>query len=127
MRERVTSIFVYSIKGCSRMNPPFSDDPIIATNEVLPAAIPSLIDAAAATLDADPNTSRRYLLRASALLRAKHGARDGSSPCSSNETLVQLLAAAITTFDSDPDTAKACLHRATQHQSLLSRVQAELR
>jgi hypothetical protein len=33
------------------MNPPFSDDPIIATNEALPAAIPSLIDAAAATLD----------------------------------------------------------------------------
>ena len=39
---------------------------------------------------------------------------DGSSPCSSNETLVQLLAAAITTFDSDPDTAKACVRRAAE-------------
>jgi hypothetical protein len=92
MRERVTSIFVYSIKGCSRMNPPFSDDPIIATNEVLPAAIPSLIDAAAATLDADPNTSRRYLLRASALLRAKHGARIGAESARRSESRGGLLA-----------------------------------
>jgi hypothetical protein len=90
MRERVTSIFVYSIKGCSRMNPPFSDDPIIATNEVLPAAIPSLIDAAAATLD--PNTSRRYLLRASALLRAKHGARIGAESARRSESRGGLLA-----------------------------------
>ena len=39
---------------------------------------------------------------------------DRSSPCSSNETLVQLLAAAITTFDSDRDTAKACIQRAAE-------------
>ena len=74
------------------MNPPFSDDPIIATNEVLPAAIPSLIDAAAATLDADPNTSRRYLLRASALLRAKHGARIGAESARRSESRGGLLA-----------------------------------
>ena len=39
---------------------------------------------------------------------------DRSSPCSSNETLVQLLAAAITTFDSDRDTAKGCIQRAAE-------------
>ena len=39
---------------------------------------------------------------------------DSSSPCSSNETLVQLLAAAITAFDSDRDTAKACIQRAAE-------------
>jgi AraC family transcriptional regulator len=39
---------------------------------------------------------------------------DRASPCSSNETLVQLLAAAITTFDSDRDTAKACIQRAAE-------------
>src|ERR1700677_3619824 len=37
--------------------------------EDIPAAIPSLIDAAVAAFDADRDTSRRYLLRASALLR----------------------------------------------------------
>jgi AraC family transcriptional regulator len=40
--------------------------------------------------------------------------RDRSSPCSSNETLVQLLAAAITTFDSDRVTAKACIQQAAE-------------
>jgi AraC family transcriptional regulator len=39
---------------------------------------------------------------------------DTASPCSRNETLVQLLAAAITTFDSDRDTAKACIQQAAQ-------------
>jgi hypothetical protein len=39
---------------------------------------------------------------------------DRSFPCSSNETLVQLLAAAITTFDSDRDTDKACIQRAAE-------------
>ena len=39
---------------------------------------------------------------------------DRSSPCSSNETLVQLLAAAISTFDSDRDMAKACIQRAAE-------------
>jgi AraC family transcriptional regulator len=43
--------------------------------EDIPAAVPSLIDAAVAAFDADRDTSRRYLLRASALLRVKCGAR----------------------------------------------------
>src|ERR1700733_10011918 len=42
--------------------------------EDIPAAVPSLIDAAVAAFDADRDTSRRYLLRASALLRGKSGA-----------------------------------------------------
>ena len=37
----------------------------------IPAAVPSLIDAAVAAFDADRDTSRRYLLRASAILRVK--------------------------------------------------------
>ena len=41
--------------------------------EGIPAAVPSLIDAAVAAFDADRDTSRRYLLRASALLRVKCG------------------------------------------------------
>ena len=44
---------------------------IAAPNEDIPAAIPSLIDAAVAVLDADRDTSRRYLLRASAILRIR--------------------------------------------------------
>jgi transcriptional regulator GlxA family with amidase domain len=44
---------------------------INAPNEDIPAAIPSLIDAAVAAFDADRDTSRRYLLRASAILRVK--------------------------------------------------------
>jgi AraC-like DNA-binding protein len=39
-----------------------------ARHEDLPAAIPGLIEAAVAAFDADRDTSRRYLLRASALL-----------------------------------------------------------
>jgi transcriptional regulator GlxA family with amidase domain len=42
--------------------------------EGIPADVPSLIDAAVAAFDADRDTSRRYLLRASALLRVKCGA-----------------------------------------------------
>ena len=56
------------------MNYLFPDDVIDAPNEDIPAAIPSLIDAAVAAFDADRDTSRRYLLRASALLRVKRGA-----------------------------------------------------
>ena len=44
------------------------------SSEDIPAAIPSLIDAAVAAFDADRDTSRRYLLRASALLRVGCGA-----------------------------------------------------
>ena len=47
--------------------------------EDIPAAIPSLIDAAVVAFDADRDTSRRYLMRASALLRAKCG------PCADAE------------------------------------------
>ena len=51
--------------------------------EDIPAAIPSLIDAAVVAFDADRDTSRRYLLRASALLRVGCGAcadAEGSRP-----------------------------------------------
>jgi hypothetical protein len=37
----------------------------------IPAVIPSLIDAAVAAFDADRDTSRRYFLRASGLLRVR--------------------------------------------------------
>jgi AraC family transcriptional regulator len=40
----------------------------------IPAAVPGLIDAAVAAFDADRDTSRRYLLRALALLRARRKA-----------------------------------------------------
>jgi AraC family transcriptional regulator len=45
-------------------------DPTNAPGHNLPTAVPSLIDAALAAFDADRDTSRRYLLRASALLAA---------------------------------------------------------
>jgi transcriptional regulator GlxA family with amidase domain len=62
----------HSTDGCRRMNSPFfSDDPINTPNLDIPAAIPSLIDAAVAAFDADRDTSRRYLLRASGLLRVR--------------------------------------------------------
>jgi AraC family transcriptional regulator len=50
-----------------------------AANEDIPTAIPSLIDAAVAAFDADPVTSRRYLLRASVLLGVRHGSRGAES------------------------------------------------
>jgi AraC family transcriptional regulator len=50
-----------------------------APNEDIPAAVPSLIDAAVAAFDADRDTARRYLLRASALLGVKRGARSAES------------------------------------------------
>jgi transcriptional regulator GlxA family with amidase domain len=52
---------------------------INAANEDAPAAIPSLIDAAVAAFDVDVDASRRYLLRASALLGVKRGARSAES------------------------------------------------
>jgi transcriptional regulator GlxA family with amidase domain len=61
------------------MNSPFLDDLINAPNEDIPTAIPSLIAAAVAAFDADRDTSRRYLLRASALLGVKIGARSAES------------------------------------------------
>ena len=61
-------------KGGTRVNHLFPDELINVPNEDIPAAIPGLIDAAVAAFDADRDNSRRYLLRASALLRLKRGA-----------------------------------------------------
>jgi AraC-like DNA-binding protein len=59
--------------------------------EGISAAVPSLIDAAVAALDADRDTSRRYLLRASALLRVKCEAcahAEGARPSASRGGLL---------------------------------------
>jgi len=69
----------HSIKGRAPMNSRFPDDLINVPNEDIPAAIPGLIDAAVAVLDADRDTSRRYLLRASAILRVKPRRTDAES------------------------------------------------
>jgi transcriptional regulator GlxA family with amidase domain len=61
------------------MNSLLPDDLINAPNEDISTAIPSLIDAAVAAFDADRDTSRRYLLRASALLGVQRGARSAES------------------------------------------------
>src|ERR1700678_4161658 len=72
-------------------------DPVIgiglpdAMRVAIPTAIPSLIDAAVAALDADRDTSRRYLMRASALLRVKCGAcadAEGARPSESRGGLL---------------------------------------
>ena len=58
---------------------------------VIPTAIPSLIDAAVAAFDADRDTSRRYLMRASALLRVRRGAcadAEGTRPLESRGGLL---------------------------------------
>jgi AraC family transcriptional regulator len=68
------------------------DDVIDAPNEDIPAAIPSLIDAAVAAFDADRDTSRRYLLRASALLRVMRGASADAYSARPSETRGGLLA-----------------------------------
>ena len=74
------------------MNPSLPDDLINAPNEDIPAAIPSLIDAAVAAFDADRDSSRRYLLRASALLRVKRAARTGTENVRRSESRGGLLA-----------------------------------
>jgi AraC family transcriptional regulator len=59
--------------------------------EDIPAAVPSLIDAAVAAFDTDRDTSRRHLLRASALLHAKCGACadvEGARPSASRSGLL---------------------------------------
>jgi hypothetical protein len=54
------------------MNSPLPDVPLnVLSDDDIPAAIPGLIDAAMAALDADKDISRRYLSRASALLHIK--------------------------------------------------------
>jgi AraC family transcriptional regulator len=60
--------------------------------EDIPAAIPSLIDAAVAAFDADRDTSRRYLLRASALLRVGCGACADAGGAKPSESRGGLLA-----------------------------------
>ena len=65
---------------------------IDAPNEDIPAAIPGLIDAAVAAFDADRDSSRRYLLRASALLRVKGGARAGDESARRSDFRGGLLA-----------------------------------
>jgi AraC family transcriptional regulator len=74
------------------MNSPLADDLINAPNEDIPAAIPSLIDAAVAAFDADRDSSRRYLLRASALLRVQRAARTGAESVRRSESGGGLLA-----------------------------------
>jgi AraC family transcriptional regulator len=74
------------------MNYLFRDGVIDAPNEDIPTAIPSLIDAAVAAFDADRDTSRRYLLRASALLRVKRGACVDADSAGSSESGSGLLA-----------------------------------
>ena len=53
------------------MNSLVTDNLRSGLSEDIPAAVPSLIDAAVAAFDADRDISRSYLLRASALLRTK--------------------------------------------------------
>jgi transcriptional regulator GlxA family with amidase domain len=67
---------LHSIEGCTSHEP---SDPINSPNQDIPAAIPSLIDAALAAFDADRDNSRRYLLLASALLCVRRGARSAES------------------------------------------------
>jgi hypothetical protein len=62
----------------------------------IPAAIPNLIDAAVVAFGADRDTSRRYLMRASALLRVGCGAcadAEGARPSSSRGGLLVILEA----------------------------------
>jgi AraC family transcriptional regulator len=74
------------------MNYVLREDVIDARYEDMPAAIPSLIDAAVAAFDADRDTSRHYLLRASALLRLKRGACADVDAARPSETRGGLLA-----------------------------------
>ena len=62
------------------MNFSFPDDMINVPPEDIPASVPRLIDAALAVFDADRDTSRRYLLSASAPFGAK---RARSAECTS--------------------------------------------
>jgi hypothetical protein len=61
------SVLVHPIEGHTRMNSAFPDDLINAPNGDMPAAIPSLIDAAVASFDADRHTARSLSLAGSAL------------------------------------------------------------
>jgi AraC family transcriptional regulator len=63
-----------------------------APSQDIPAAIPSLIDAAVAAFDADRDTSRRYLLRASALLGVKREVGTGAESARRSKSRGGLLA-----------------------------------
>jgi AraC family transcriptional regulator len=74
------------------MNSLFPDDMVNALSEDIPAAIPSLIDAAVAAFDADRDISRRYLLRASALLQIKRKTRMSAKVSSGSQPRGGLMA-----------------------------------
>jgi AraC family transcriptional regulator len=74
------------------MNSLFSDDLGNAPNQDIPAVIPRLIDAAVAAFDADPDSSRRYLLRASAILTVKREAGPAAENAGRAESRGGLLA-----------------------------------
>ena len=79
-----SAIYRYSIFRTGAMNSLLTDDMGNALSEDIPSAIPGLIDAAVAAFDSDRDISRRYLLRASALLRIKR--RTGISAESSRRS-----------------------------------------
>jgi AraC family transcriptional regulator len=66
--DSTTAVSLHSSGGS--MLQAFSDPTNAPGRHNLPTTVPSLIDAALAAFDADRDTSRRYLLRASALLAA---------------------------------------------------------
>ena len=68
-----------------------ADSSIRVPSDDLPAAVPGLIEAAVAAFDADRDNSRRYLLRASALLSLKRRA-DGSASTARSKSRGGLLA-----------------------------------
>jgi AraC family transcriptional regulator len=73
------------------MNSLFLDDLSNAPNQDIPAVIPRLIDAAVATFDADPDNSRRYLLRASAILTVRREAGPAAENTGRSESRGGLL------------------------------------
>ena len=68
-----------------------ADSSIKVPSDDLPAAVPALIEAAVAAFDADRDNSRRYLLRASALLSLNRRA-DGSTSTARSKSHGGLLA-----------------------------------
>ena len=74
------------------MNSLFLDDLSNAPNQDIPAVIPRLIDAAVAAFDADPDNSRRYLLRASAILTVRREVGPAAENAGRSESRGGLLA-----------------------------------
>ena len=71
--QTTDSIIVYPLHSIEECPLNELSDTINAPSHDINAAIPSLIDAALAAFDTDRETSRRYLLRAAALLGVKRG------------------------------------------------------